>query len=370
MLQIDYRNPVGKDGKFETGLRSSFRDMVNDYNVTEKSATGEFVHLPGLTNYFIYNEYINGIYAIYGNKNQKFSYQVGLRAEMTNVKTTLRETNQVNPRDYANLFPSAHFTYNFSKENALQLGYSRRVRRPTYNDLSPFVTYSDQRNYFAGNPDLNPEFTNSFDLGHINSFEKGSFTTSVYYRHTDGKVLRIRKVDALGFSSTRPENLASEDAYGAEFTTTYIPQKWWKLDFNINFFRSITDGANLDKTFKADTYSWFARQTSRFTIVKGTDLQLRANYEAPQLLPQGSRKARAYLDLAFSREIFKGKGTMTFNVIDVFNSRYMRTITEGTNFYTEGVFGMRARQINLTFSYRLNNYKAAVQRKRSDGDEG
>jgi ferric enterobactin receptor len=363
LVQLDYLQPIGKEGKFETGFRSSFRDMVNDYNVTQRNAAGVFVSLPGLTNYFIYKENIHGLYGILGNKSQKISYQVGLRAEMTDVVTTLRTTNQTSPRQYTNLFPSAFFTYNFTKENALQVSYSRRVRRPTYNDLSPFVTFSDQRNFFAGNPDLNPEFTNSFEMSHIKYFEKGSFTSSLYYRHTNGKVLRIRRVDSQGFSNTRPENLATEDAFGAEFTSTYTPTKWWKTDFNVNFFRAITDGKNLDASFKADTYSWFARHTSRFTLAPNTDVQFRGNYEAPQLMAQGSRKARAFLDIAFSKEILKSKGTLTFNVVDVFNSRYMRTITEGVNFYTETTMGMRARQINLTINYRLNQAKNAKRAK-------
>ncbi|WP_428655186.1 TonB-dependent receptor domain-containing protein [Runella sp.] len=371
LVQLDYIQPIGKDGKFETGVRSSFRDMVNDYIVTQRNDQGVFEPLPGLDNYFIYKEKIHGAYGIIGNKTGKVSYQVGLRAEMTDVVTILQETNQRNPRQYSNLFPSAHATYNLNKDNALQVSYSRRVRRPTYNDLSPYVTFSDQRNFFSGNPDLNPEFTNSYDVGHINYFEKGSFTSSIYYRHTTGKVLRIRRVNDLGISNTRPENLATEDAFGAEFTSTYTPIKWWKLDFNFNFFRAITDGQNLDATFKADTYSWFARQTSRFTLAPKTDLQVRANYEAPQQLPQGRRKARAFVDLAFSKEILKGKGTLTFNVVDVFNSRYMRSITEGLNFYTEGTAGMRARQINLTVMYRLNQAAGAKKQKSLiSGEEG
>jgi len=370
LVQLDYVQPVGKEGKFETGLRSSFRDMVNDYVVTQRNDQGVFEAIPGLENYFIYKENIHGVYAILGNRNKKISYQAGLRAETTDVTTILRETNQINPRQYTNLFPSAHFTYNLDKENALQLSYSRRVRRPTYNDLSPYVTFSDQRNFFSGNPDLNPEFTNSFELGHVNYFEKGSFTSSLYYRHTIGKVLRIRRVDAQGFSNTRPENLATEDAFGAEFTSTYTPLKWWKVDFNFNFFRAITDGKNLDATFKADTYSWFARQTSRFTLAPQTELQIRANYEAPQQLPQGSRKSRTFVDLAFSKELIRGKGTLTLNVVDVFNSRYLRTITEGANFYSEGTFGMRARQINLTVNYRLNQAKNTKRAKSLISDEG
>jgi len=122
-----------------------------------------------------------------------------------------------------NLFPSAHVTVDLDKENAIQLSYSRRVRRPVYNDLSPYATFSDSRNFFSGNPDLDPEFSNVYEIGHIKYFDKGSFTSSLYYRDTKGKIERIRRVDAEGNSTTRPDNLLSEKAYGAEFTSGYTP---------------------------------------------------------------------------------------------------------------------------------------------------
>jgi outer membrane receptor protein involved in Fe transport len=163
ILQADYVNPIGKDGKFEVGLRTSFRDMINDFIVTERQASGEYTVVQGLQNVFNYQENISAAYAILGSKVNKFSYQFGLRAELTDIQTELERTKEKNPRNYANLFPSAHFTYTITPDNSFQLSYSRRVRRPTYNDLSPFVTFSDTRNFFSGNPNLNPEFTNSFD---------------------------------------------------------------------------------------------------------------------------------------------------------------------------------------------------------------
>jgi outer membrane receptor protein involved in Fe transport len=357
LLQIDYVHPFGKEGKFETGLRSSSRDMTNNFSVIEQMAEGNWKELEGLTNDFLYEEDIHALYGIIGNKLRKFSYQAGLRAEWTGVTTTLKRKNEVNPRNYANLFPSVHLTYDLPREHALQLSYSRRVRRPQYNDLSPFMTFSDRRNFFSGNPDLNPEFTDSYEVGHIKYLEKGSFTSSLYYRYTTGKILRIRQVDDQGFSTTLPENLATENSFGAEFTGTYAPFSWWKMDGSLNFFRAITDGRNLDNNFQSDTYSWFARSTSRLTFWKNTDFQLRGNYEAPQLMPQGKRKAIATLDLAVSKDVLKNKGTLTLNVIDVFNSRRFRTITEGENFYTSIVSQGRLRQINLTFNYRLHQAK-------------
>jgi outer membrane receptor protein involved in Fe transport len=365
--QLDYVHPFGKDGKFEAGLRSSFRDMTNNYSVTQRTEPDDWQPIDSLTNNFLYEEDIHAAYLILGNKVRKISYQVGLRAEWTGVTTTLRLTDQVNPRTYANLFPSVHLTYGLPLRNDLQVSYSRRVRRPQYNDLSPFMTFSDNRNFFSGNPDLNPEFSDAFEVGHVKHLEQGSLSSSLYYRHTTGKIIRVRTVDTLGVSTTVPENLSVENSYGAEFAGSYQPRQWWKLDGSINFFRAITDGGNLDATFRADTYSWFARMISRFSFWQNADFQLRGNYEAPQQTPQGRRLAIATLDAAVSKDFLKNNATLTLNVLDVFNSRRFRSITAGENFYTAGNAQGRLRQVNLTFNYRLRQAKKK-EKPTTDGD--
>jgi ferric enterobactin receptor len=362
LFQVDYIKPIGKEGKFETGVRASFRDMVNDFVVTRVSNEGDYDPLPDLDldNVFVYDENIHAVYGILGNKTKKLSYQAGLRAEWTDVKTTLKETpEKVNPRKYTNLFPSAHVTLDLPKENAIQVSYSRRVRRPFYNDLSPFMTFSDSRNYFSGNPDLNPEFSNVYEVGHIKYFENGSLSSSIYYRDTEDKIERIRTVDNEGNSVTLPQNLLSEKAMGVEFSSTYSPTPWWKLDVNFNLFHADIDGSNIIESYKASTYSWFVRQTSRFTLPNSFDIQLRGNYEAPQNTAQGKRKALYYIDLSMSKDVFNGRGTINFNILDVFNSRRVRSIAEGANFYTESNFQARRRQFNLTFNYRIKQAKQA-----------
>ena len=361
LTQIDYIHPFGEKGKLEAGLRSSFRNMTNNYTVTEEDANGDWFELPGLTNNFLYKENINALYAILGNKIKKFSYQLGLRGELTNVTTTLKQTNEVNPRKYLNLFPSAHVTYDLPNGHAIQVSYSRRVRRPQYNDLSPFMTYSDNRNYWSGNPDLDPEFTHSFEIGHIKYLDKASISSSLYYRNTKGKILYVKRVDEQGNSVTLPQNLATENSFGAEFTGSYSAFTWWKTDASVNFFRAITDGSNLNDEFKSDTYSWLVRLLSRVTVWQNTDIQIRGNYEAPQQTPQGRRKSIATMDLAVSKDILKDKATLTLNVLDVFNSRRYRSITEGANFYTENISQGRLRQVNLTFNYRLRQPKKKVK---------
>lgn len=357
LLQLDYVKPIGSEGKFETGLRTSFRNMVNDYVVSERNAAGSYVPLPGLDNIFEYDENIHAAYAILGNRNGKLSYQSGLRAEWTDVTTILRETGQRNPRSYGNLFPSAHLTYNLPNDHGIQLSYSRRVRRPVYNDLSPYATFSDARNFNGGNPDLDPEFSDVFEIGHLKSFPKGAFSASVYFRNTTEKIERIRQVDKQGNAFTQPQNLLGEKAYGIEATGSATPRKWWKLDANINFFHARVDGSNILSAYKRETFSWFARQTSRFSLKHDLDIQLRMNYEARQRLVQGSRKGYFFTDLSFSKDILAQRGTLTLNVMDVFNSRKIFYIIEGPGFHTDALMGFRPRQVNMTFTYRIRQAK-------------
>jgi ferric enterobactin receptor len=358
LLQVDYIKPIGSDGKFETGFRSSIRKMTNDYLVTERDSTGQDIPLPRFDNVFFYDENIHAVYGIIANKKNRFSYQAGVRAEWTDVTTRLETTNERNPRKYMNLFPSAHVSFEMGNDNALQLSYSRRVRRPFYNDLTPYYTFSDSRNFASGNPDLNPEFSDVVEVGHIKTFDKGTFSSAVYYRNTQGKIQSIRTVDNEGNSTTKPMNLSSETSFGAEFISNYSPFNWWKLDFNVNFFYSDIDGSNIIKDYTATTTSWYARQTSRFTLANHFDLQLRLNYEAPRNTVQGRQLSLFYTDFSASKDVFKGKGTIFFNVLDVFNSRWSRSINRGDNFYSRGEFLGRKRQVNLTFSYRIRQAKA------------
>lgn len=353
LVQMDYTKPFGKDGKLESGFRTSFREMKNDYLVTQEDENGIANTILGLDNVFVYDENILAAYAIYGNKINKISYQAGLRAEHTDVNTILEETNESNPRNYANLFPSAHLTYNLTAENAFQFSYSRRVRRPVYNDLSPYVTLSDARNFFSGNPDLDPEFTDALELGHIKYFENGTLFSTVYYRSTQDKIDRIRSVEPNGNATTIPFNLNGENAFGLEFSGDYKLTSWWKMDLNVNFFYADIDGRNIQPDFAATTYSWLLRQTSRFTLRNGLDIQFRGNYEARQKTAQGVRKGIVFFDFSIAKAILNQRGNLVLNINDMLNSRRNRFISEGTNFFTEGDIQSLRRQINLTLNYRI-----------------
>lgn len=366
IFQADYVKPLGKEGKFEAGLRSGIRDLRNDFEVTELE-DGTWVSLPEFTNSLLYDENIHAAYTSLGSKISQFSWQLGLRAEYSDVTTELEQTNEINPREYFNLFPSAFLGYELNEENTMQVSYSRRIRRPGFWELNPFFTFSDARNIFGGNPDLNPEYTNSYEVGYLRYFTKGSLTSSVYYRHTNGVIERIRQQTSDTTSTTRPTNLSTRDDYGFEFTFSFDPAKTWRINGNANFFRSITEGEFNNQIFDADTYTMFGRLSSRVTLFKKVDFQVNFNYRAPRNTTQGRAKSEWHIDPAASMDILKGNGTLTLAVRDLFNTRRYRYITEGDDFYVEGNHQWRARQVNLTFTYRLNQKKKQGRGDRGDG---
>lgn len=365
IFQADYRHPIGEEGKFEAGLRSSLREITNDYAV-EELIGGEWQNLTGFSNVFVYDEKIHAAYLIYGQKFGKFSFQLGVRPEYSQVSTQLRTTNEVNDRDYLNFFPSGHFSYELPKDNSVQISYSRRVRRPNFWSLNPFFTFTDNRNYRSGNPNLNPEFTDAYEIGYLKYWGFGSLSSSIYYRHTTGEIERITRVDSeTGISTSRPENLLTEDSYGFEINASIDPFKWWRINGDFNFYRAITDGGNLGESFQSDTYSWFTRTTSRFTVWDDLDIQLRVGYRSPRRTTQGTRQGMYRVDLAASKDLLNDNATLTVSIRDLFNSRRYRYIAEGENFYTENDYQWRARQVVLTFNYRINQ-----QKRREEGRGG
>ena len=168
--------PWGKEGKFETGYRGSLRHINNDYLV-EELADGDWGRLDNFSNDFIYDENIHGFYVSAGNKIDRFSFLLGLRAEYSDVRTELVNTNEINHRDYMNFFPTAHLTYDLEEDNSVQVSYSRRINRPRFWSLNPFFSYSNPRNFRGGNPNLDPEFTNSIEISHIKYWSNASLSS-------------------------------------------------------------------------------------------------------------------------------------------------------------------------------------------------
>ncbi|MFK7771452.1 MAG: TonB-dependent receptor [Saprospiraceae bacterium] len=353
ITKIDYTYPISKTEKIELGYQGSFRNIKNNFLVEEQT-NNDWKVLTNVSNDFKYDENIYGIYGTYKNRKGNLAYQFGARMEYTDVLTVLVNTNVENPRQYLNFFPSASFKYDLKNSNALKISYSRRIRRPTYNDLSPFFTYNDPRNQFSGNPDLKPEYTDSYELSHVKYWEKGSMSSAVFYRHRTNVINRILEQINGDTTLLRSENLKSREDIGLDFTVTYKPTVWWNLSANTVFFYVANDASNLDETYQNDNYSWTARVNSRFKIKNKTDLQLTFNYRAPQAKAQGINKSIAFLNLGVSRVVLNNRGKLTFNIADVFNSAVFRGMVETENIYRETEFLWTYRTFRLSLNYRLS----------------
>ena len=364
----DYVHPITKDSKFETGWRTQIRNISNDYLV-EDSINQMWVTNTSFSNKFRYDEYIHAAYAIYGSKINKFSFQGGLRAEYTKFTTELLETKQINPRNFLKLFPSGHINYEFEGQNQFQLSYSKRIQRPRFWDLNPFFTFADNRNIMSGNPNLNPEYTDSYELGHVKYWEKGNIGTNIFWRHTTDVIQRITKFNDDGTSLTLPLNLATSDNAGIEFLFAYNPIKWLRLDGNANIFRNIIKGEYEGQDLSADSYSWFGRIGSRITFWKNADLQTRLNYRAPVDIPLGQQKAQYIVDIAFSKDFWNNNATFTLAARDLFNSRRRNTELLTDTFYQRVDQQWRRAPIVATFSYRLNMKKDRKKQTRGEGGE-
>ncbi|MEL7003654.1 MAG: TonB-dependent receptor, partial [Bacteroidota bacterium] len=229
LVQADYVHPIGLKGKFETGYRGNFRKLANNYLV-QTLVDGQLINDTNLSNNFRYTENVNAAYAIYGDELNKFSYLLGLRLEATDIEINLLQTDERFSKQYTDLFPSAFLTYKIAQGNSIQASYSRRIRRPRSRNLNPFpFSINDNRNLRTGNPDLDPTYTDSYEIGYLKTWKKSSLYSSFYYRQTKGVVQRItRRVDTVNISS--PVNLSTENAYGFEFNYNYDITDWWKIN--------------------------------------------------------------------------------------------------------------------------------------------
>ena len=369
LFQSDYVHPFGDKGKLEAGLRSSTRTIRNNYLLEQNNNGTEWIVLPAFNNNMIYTEIINAAYLMGSKKIKRWAFQGGLRAELSDIKTELTKTHEVNPRRYFNLFPSVNISYEMNEANTLQLNYSYRINRPQYRDLLPYSDFSDLRSFFKGNPDLNPEFTHSFEAGHLLNWDKGTFLSNIYYRYRRDVIQRFTELDSAGVSNIFPINLATQDAYGLELNLSLTLTNWWSMNSNLNLFRVITNGDYLGRDLHSDAITATSRINSRMTMIKKWDIQTALNYRAPRETPQGRELSAYFIDFGISGDVLKGKGTLTLNVRDILNSRKRRNIVEEEGYYSKSEFQWRSRQMTLSFSYRINRVKDKSQERNNREDD-
>ena len=380
-IQADLVQPIGNGGRLETGLKGMIRKQDSDY-IFSRLTAGEWVPDPLRNNRFIYDEQQYSAYAIYSNTfgNGNFSYQGGLRVEQayTNAEQKATEDDPIK-REFLNWFPSAHIKWDINSKNSAQIAYSKRVSRPNTRLLNPFIDYSDPLNLSTGNPMLNPEFTNSYELSYFYNLPKTRISATAFFRQTTDIISRYVEVDEEGIAMSTFRNIDMSENLGLEgvFTQTIAP--WWRFNASGSYFSTKLIAADLDQK-ASEGNSWSARATSTWSIGRNLEIQMNGNYRSPSISVggsmrfwqtgggQGRTEEMYWVDLGMRLNVLNRKGTVTLRVSDIFNTQKFRSETWGPNFTSNIERTRESRVVYLGFSYRINEYRTRKER-RSNGDD-
>ena len=369
---VDYVHPFLTKAQWEIGAKYTNRNINSLSSVTEMDSLGVYNPLTDYCYDYEYSEQVAALYTSLGNDWGRWSGQVGVRAELTDIMTNLKGyahdgTDSINGgKPYIDFFPSAHLNYSVNENNQFQVSYTRRIRRPGFWQMSPFRSYNDNRNIRMGNPSLTPTYMDSYELGYIHFWGKASFNFTAYYRHGTN-MIRHYTFEDDGVFYSMPINFGKADDFGMEVVAQGQMTKWWNLNGNVNFFRSKFNGEINGTTYNDATWMLFGRAVSKFKISNWFDLQLTAHVMGPHKEPLGMHKGNWWIDLAVSKDILHGNGTITFNVRDLFNSRSHGGESWGDNFWQYSTSTWNRRSFSLNFNYRINQQN--MKRNRPGGDD-
>ena len=382
LLKSDYELPIGEKSKLEAGLRFDANKNDYDYEVTRSINGSPAQILPLYTSNTVYDENISAAYAQFKSKlGEKLSYQLGLRAENTNIELTFDRAdglNKIVPKDYTNLFPTVFLSYDISKNNQFLLNYTERIRRPRSFFLIPFMSLNNNRNLFEGNPDLNPSLVHSYEFGYSLQKTKFSITPTFYYRNTvdDIKMYQERTLDANNNTviTTKPINLGTEQNYGLDLNTSVDITKWWKVMANLDLFGYKTKGEYQGIDYSGDGFSSRIRLTNTFRPDKNTSFQIQSFYRGGQKTASNEQKAMYAISLGANRTIWKGNGTISFNIQDIFNTRARETEFTTDTYTNSSYMQMMPRTFTISLSYRFKQGEKVDSQKRkkdiNNNDQG
>ena len=372
-FKADYVNPLKKGLKFETGFKLSFVSSDNDAKFFDVSS-GSPKNDANKTNHFFYKENNNAAYINISKDFKKFDVQVGLRGEQTNVNTKQAIGNVQWDSSYFKLFPSAFFNYHLKENQTIGISVSRRIERPGYSELNPFLFLIDVTTYATGSPGLLPEFTWSYELNY--TLKNLNFTLG--YSHTiNNQNIAIAKFRDVfpGIPSEDnvtvqiPINLASSDYFGLTIAAPVRINKWWNMVNNGNIYYNHFNGNLGGTTLNNGKPAVDASTNNTFTFGKGWTSELNASFNSGGQYGFMVSKPQWGIAAGIQKTILKSKGTIRFNVTDIFWTNLPRATITYNNYIEKWHAYRETRVANLTFTYRFGKNTVAQARRRSTGSE-
>jgi len=357
-LKLDYTKPFSKTVTVETGAQYVLQEVSNDYSVTDQ-IDGSWVLNEGLTNVFDYNQNVLGLYGTAAFEKNKYGLKLGLRVENTDLHTNLTAFNGVdssNYKQFTNVFPTVHTSYKITEQFSLQAGYSRRIYRPRLWELNPFFNIRNTYNVRTGNPNLEPEFTDSYEFSTIFIQDKFSMNASLYMRHTDNVIERVSTFEN-NVTTVHPENVGTNDVVGAEYSMKYRPNKIITIQGDVNYRYGNKQGQFEGTSFDFYSDSWSTKWTAKFDLPKDFDIELTNRYHSSIRTVQGKSSDNYTADFGFRKKMMKGKAVISIGISDIFNTRAHEFEMSEENYYTYS-FRRHERMMTLSFSYGFGKGEA------------
>ncbi|RYF37443.1 MAG: TonB-dependent receptor, partial [Chitinophagaceae bacterium] len=397
--------PIGATGKLEAGARVQLNKITNNQsNYFYDPASGQFVLIPSATSNYKNSDNVYAGYLSFGSSIKNFGYKVGLRAESSDYVGELTNTKQQFTNKYPiSLFPSIFLSQKLNNQQELQLSVTRRINRPFFMQLIPFIDSTDQLNWRKGNAALKPEFTNSIEASYSKTFAgNNTILASVYYKHTTDLITRYLDTITLASGVKRPIstyiNANSGRSAGFELTSQNAIAKWWDLTSNINVYNSKINTDNITGTSQDAIWSWFAKVNNSFKIPANFKLQLSATYQSktnlpvnqnqggpggggpggggPQSAAQGFVRANYGVDAALQKSFLKNNAaSLTLAVSDIFATRKQDQYSESAFFIQNNYRLNDVPMFRLTFAFRfgqvdMNLFKRKNMKSEGEGAQG
>ena len=380
--KADYELPIGENSKLEAGYRLDINNNTYDNFVSSTSNNPLILDYNNNTDY---REMFNAFYLQFKSKIGNLGYQLGLRDELSNIKIDYISQNPAKPpikdktKNYNNLFPSVFLSYDLAKNNQILVNYSRRIDRPRSFFMVPFPNYTNNQNIFEGNIDLNPSYVDSYEVGYNLTKKKFTINPTLYYRHAtdDTKMLVYRPDESLKVFYTKPENLGNDDRYGLDLNFTYDPFAWFKIMGSVDLFgykttgiatynTKDTDGVAQVRTldFRGSGFSSRLRLNTTFRLDKTLSVQLQGFYRGATKTAVQDRKDMYALNFGASKTIWKGDGTISFNIQDIFNTRGMEIYNYSSDYTRSSYMQWQPRQFSIALTYRFKQGEKVDQPKK------
>lgn len=368
-LQLDYVDKIGTKNRIEAGVKATSRDIGNNF-VSESldKISGEFLNDSLISNALDYKERILAGYGIFQRVwSERITSQVGIRAEQALTEAIPLQRGETFTNDYFKLYPSAYLSYKPKATTELRLSYSRRINRPTTEQLNPFTNYSNPKRLRVGNPELLPELIDAFELNVSQKLKFGTITATGYFRYISDAHTRFFEPISPGSDTilTTFMNLLSGKNLGVEMIAQIRPAKWMDLMVSGNFFRTVMDASNLEADLTVNNIGLTSNMNVTFYLSKETSFQITANYSTPRVGAQGTFAEMFATDIAFKQNLLKGRASLNLRLTDVTNTRRFKILANTSELYG---FHYRKRESRIgyvTLSYRLGSGDVSVRRRRN-----